>query len=156
MPKITFRDKEYNSLADMPAKVRHDYFKARAGYDVSEKPRSKTRTTPGGMENMPAEVREIFERVRGKLDEKPIKTSPVDDLPKTEDLYQRSAPKEMQNQPSDEVIYRPSPPLIEPPQPIAKSEDTVRRLVFSLLFAALAVGIAMAVMLTIQMNILQG
>jgi hypothetical protein len=145
MSKIVFQGKEYNSLADMPAKTRHDYFKARAGYDVSEKePENKTDMMPSGMENMPDEVREIYERVRGKLDAKPVKTSPIDELPRTEDLYRRSAPAGMQNQPSDEIVYKPSPPIIEPPPPIIESDHTLRRLVIGLAIALLLLGIVLA------------
>jgi len=148
MPKITFRGKEYNSLADMPAKVRHDYFKARAGYDVTEEEsKSQADKLPGGMENVSGEVREIYNRVRGKLDAKPIKTSPMDDLPTTEDLYRRSAPEGMQDQPSDEVIYTPSSPIIEPSPPIIESNRSTRGLVLGLLMAALAIGIVVAVLL---------
>jgi hypothetical protein len=148
MSKIKFRGMEYNSLADMPAKVRHDYFKTRAGYDVSEeKPKSKEDMMPAGLENMPAEVREIYERVRGDLDAKPIKTSPIDELPKTEDLYRRSAPAGMQNQPSDEVVYKPSPPIIKPPPPIVESDHTLRRLAIGLLLVVLVLGSIMAFLL---------
>jgi len=146
MSKIVFQGKEYNSLADMPAKTRHDYFKARAGYDVSEKePENKTDMMPSGMENMPDEVREIYERVRGKLDAKPIKTSPIDELPKTEDLYRRSAPAGMQNQPSDEIVYKPSPPIIDPPPPLVESDHALRRLVIGLAIALLLLGIVLAI-----------
>jgi len=149
MPRITFRGKQYNSLADMPAKTRHDYFKSRAGYDVSEeKEERKTGTMPAGMENMPEEVREIYERVRGDLDAKPIKTSPVDELPRTEDLYRRSAPPGMQNQPSDEIVYKPSPPIIEPPPPIVESDHTLRKLVIALLLVAVLFGLVMFLMFT--------
>ena len=146
MPTIKFRGKEYNSLADMPAKLRHDYFKARAGYDVpEEETKSKVGTLPRGMEHMPDEVREIYERVRGDLDAKPIKTSPVDELPSTEDLYRRSAPAGMQNQPSDEIVYKPSPPIIEPPPPIVESDHTLRRLVIGLAVAVLFLGVILAI-----------
>ena len=146
MAKIEFKGKEYNSLADMPAKVRHDYFKARAGYDVSEEENeSKEESLPRGLENMPEEVREIYERVRGELDAKPIKSSPIDELPRTEDLYRRSAPSGMQNQPSDEVVYKPSPPIIEPPPPIIESDHTIRRLVIGLAVAVLVMGIILAI-----------
>lgn len=148
MPRIKFRGKEYNSLADMPAKVRHNYFKARAGYDISEEEtKNKAGTLPSGMENMPDEVREIYERVRGDLDAKPIKASPVDELPSTEDLYRRSAPANMQNQPSDEIVYKPSPPIIAPPPPIVESDHTLRRLVWGLAIAVLIVGIVLAIYL---------
>jgi len=36
MSKIVFQGKEYNSLADMPAKTRHNYFKFKASYDIPE------------------------------------------------------------------------------------------------------------------------
>ena len=148
MPKIMFKGKEYSSVADMPAKIRHDYFKARAGYDVSEEEApSKAGTIPKGLENMPDEVREIYERVRGQVDVNPIKASPVDNLPRTEDLYRRSAPAGMQDQPSDEIVYKPSPPIIEPPPPIVESDHTMRRLFMGLLFVVLAIGIVMAALL---------
>lgn len=148
MPKIEFRGKEYETLADMSAQERHDYFKAKAGYDVPEQePTSTADRLPGGMENVSGEVGEIYKRVRGKLDAEPVKTSPVDNLPTTEELYRRSAPEGMQGQPSDEVIYQPSPPIIEPPAPIVQSDYTLRRLVTGLLLAGLAIGVAMAVLL---------
>lgn len=143
MAKITFKGKEYDSLADMPAKLRHDYFKSRAGYDITEEePEKKTDMMPKGMENMPGEVREIYERVRGELDAKPIKASPIDELPKTEDLYRRSAPDGMKNQPSDEIVYKPSPPIIEPPPPIVESDYTLRKLAIWLGLALLLAGAA--------------
>jgi len=148
MPKIVYKGKEYPSLADMPAKTRHNYFKARAGYDVSEE-ESKVQASalPEGMENMPDEVREIYERVRGNLDAKPIKTSPVDELPKTEDLYRRSAPESMRNMPSDEIVYKPSPPIIDPPPPIIESDHTLRRLLVTAGVIALLIGIAVMLFL---------
>jgi hypothetical protein len=146
MSKIKFRGIEYNNLADMPAKVRHDYFKTRAGYDVTEeKPKSNEGMLPAGLENMPDEVREIYERVRGDLDAKPIKTSPIDELPKTEDLYRRSAPAGMQNLPSDEIVYKPSPPIIEPPPPLIESDHTLRRLLVGLALMLLMLGIFLAI-----------
>lgn len=144
MAKITFRGKEYSSLADMPAKERHDYFKARAGYDVTEEPKNKTDAMPKGLEDMPAEVRTIYEHVRGKVGTKSIKASPVDELPTTEELYRRSAPTMMRNQPSDESVYKPSPPIIAPPPPIIESDHTMRRLILGLAVAILIVGIVLA------------
>jgi hypothetical protein len=142
MTKIVFQGKEYDSLADMPAKTRHDYFKFKAGYDISEdKPEKKSDMMPSGMENMPDEIREIYERVRGDLDAKPIKASPIDELPKTEDLYRRSAPAGMKNQPSDEIVYKPSPPLIEPPPPVIESDNTLRRLLVLVGLALLLIGV---------------
>ena len=144
MPKIKFKGKEYNSLADMPAKTRHNYFKAQAGYDIPEQEPEKNRTIPVGIETMPEEVQEIYERVRGKLDAKPIKTSPIDELPKAEDLYRQSAPAGMQNQPSDEIIYKASPPIIANTPPIVEPVHTMRRLLVWLGLALLLAGVALA------------
>jgi hypothetical protein len=149
MTKIVFRGQEYDSLADMPAQVRHDYFKSKAGYDVPEaEPKSESSVMPAGLEQMPSEVREIYERVRGDLDAKPLKTSRVDELPDTEELYRRSAPKALQNLPSDEIVYNPSPPLIEPPPPVIESDRTFTKLVVGLLLVLLAGVAALAYILT--------
>lgn len=149
MSKIVFRGREYDSLADMPAQVRHEYFKARAGYEVEteSEPREES-VMPAGLENMPGEVREIYERVRGDLDAKPLRTSPVDRLPDTEELYRRSAPETMRNMPSDEIVYKPSPPLIEPPPPLIESDHTLRRLLIAVTLAALALVGVLAFFLT--------
>jgi hypothetical protein len=143
MSTIVFKGKKYNSLADMPAKTRHEYFKAKAGYDILEEEEPKdTGMLPKGMENMPGEVREIYERVRNNLDAQPINTSPIDELPKTEDLYRRSAPDGMRDMPSDEILYKPSAPIIEPPPPIIESDHTMRRLAIAVVVTLLLLGIA--------------
>ena len=147
MPKIIFQGKEYDSIADMPAKARHDYFKFKAGYDIPEEaPEKKAGEIPDGMDGLPKEVREIYERVRGELDAKPTSTkaSPVDSLPKTEDLFRRSAPDGMRDMPSDEIVYKPSPPIIEPPPPIVESDYTLRRFAVVMGIALLLLGIAVA------------
>ena len=145
MPKIKFKGKEYNSLIEMPAKVRHDYFKARAGYDVSEEESlDKTDTMAGIVQNMSDDVRDIYERARDKVEAGPVQSSPVDQLPRAEDLYRNSAPPEMQNQPSDEVIYKPSPPIIQPPSPIVESDHTLRKLAIWLVIGVLLLGILVA------------
>ena len=142
MAKIVFKGQEYDSLADMPAQVRHDYFKAKAGYDVFEnEPEKNESMMPTGLEHMPDEVREIYERVLGDLDAKPPGTRSVDELPATEELFRRSAPPGMQDVPSDEIVYNPSPPLIAPPPPVIESDNTMRKLVLWLALALL-VGVA--------------
>lgn len=146
MPKIKFKGKEYDRLIDMPAKVRHDYFKARAGYDVSEEESlDKANTMAGIVQNMSDDVREIYERARHQVEARPVTRRPVDELPRAADLYRNSAPDEMQNQPSDEVIYKPSPPIIEPPSPIIESDHTLRKLAIWLVIGALLAGIFVAI-----------
>jgi hypothetical protein len=149
MTKIVFRGQEYNSLADMPAQVRHDYFMVKAGYDDPKaEAKSESGMLPAGLEQMPDEVREIYERVRGDLDAKPLKTSPVDDLPDTEELYRRSASQGLRDVPSDELVYNPSPPLIKPPPPVIESDRTFTKLVVGLLLVLLAAGAALAFILS--------
>jgi len=92
---------------------------------------------------MPHEVREMYQRAREKVDEKPVQSSPVDELPRTEDLYRRSAPENMQDKPSDEVIYQPSPPLIEPAPPIIEPDQTLGSLAIGLAVAVLLAGIVL-------------
>jgi hypothetical protein len=53
----------------------------------------------------------------------------------------------MQDKPSDEVIYQPSPPLIEPPPPIVEPDQTLGRLAVGLAVVILLVGIILFVYL---------
>lgn len=148
MSKIVFQGKEYNSLADMPLETRFEYFRSKAGYNISqEKPGDKLGLMSDGMKNVSREVREMYERVRSEVDTKPFPTkkSPVDELPKTEDLYRRSAPAGMQNMPSDEIVYKPSPPLIEPPPPVIEPDQSLRRTLIFLGLVLALVGVALAV-----------
>jgi hypothetical protein len=141
MAKITFRGQKYNSLADMPAKVRHDYLKAQAGYEVPEEPKDKPSRMPVGIENMSDEVRGIYERALNKVDAKPLDTRQINELPKAESLYRKSAPPDMQNRSSDEVVYQPSAPIIESPSPVIEPDHMMRRLVIALAVGAILLGI---------------
>ena len=63
---------------------------------------------------MSPEVKAIYERALGKVEDKLPSSQQSKNLPKTEDIYRQSAPDDMKHLPSDESIYRPSQPLIDP------------------------------------------
>jgi hypothetical protein len=65
----------------------------------------------------------------------------LNELPKTEDIYRQSAPENMKHLPSDESIYRPSEPLIDPTKSVIEPESGLgmNRLVSSVLWALILV-----------------
>lgn len=111
MPRIEFRGKMYNSEFEMPSDIRQAYNKEK---ERKNKTGSKSLTE---VVDMSPEVKAIYERALGKIDEKLAASRPLDDLPKTEDIYRQSAPDDMKDLPSDESIYRPSEPLIQSTKP---------------------------------------
>ena len=133
MPKITFRGKTYNSEFEMPEEVRRAY----QDYVLENEVRTKSLTD---IVDMPDEVKAIYERAMGKVEQKPISSQPLRDLPKTDDLYRQSAPEGMKHLPSDESMYHPSDPVIDP-EPILS-----RRLISSVVWAIILAAIVFAVM----------
>lgn len=131
MPRIEFRGKSYNNEFEMPEEVRQAYNK--------EKIRTEAKPLTEIVDMSP-EVRAIYERALGNIDEKLVSPRPLQDLPKTEDIYRQSAPDDMKHLPSDESIYRPSPPLIDPMQSAIEPEHVFRmdRFILWLLILAAA------------------
>lgn len=136
MPKIQFRGKTYNSEFEMPYEVRQAYDRDREG-------RAEKSTT--GIKSLidivdiPEEVKEIYERAMGKVEENFDPGRKSRDLPRTEDLYRRSAPADMRNMPSDESIYRPSRQAIDPMKSAIEPESGLGRLASSI-FLVLIIG----------------
>jgi hypothetical protein len=132
MPRIEFRGKSYNNEFEMPEEIRRAYNK--------EKTRTEAKPLTEIVEMSP-EVRAIYERALGNIDEKLVSPRPLTELPKTEDIYRQSAPDDMKHLPSDESIYRPSPPLIDSMQSMVEPEYVFRldRFVLWLLILAAAV-----------------
>jgi hypothetical protein len=60
----------------------------------------------------------------GKIDKKLASDRPLEELPRTEDIYRQSAPENMKDLPSDESIYRPSAPLIDPAKSAIEPEPS--------------------------------
>jgi hypothetical protein len=97
---------------------------------------------------MPPEVRAIYERALGNVEEKLGPTRRPHELPKTEDIYRQSAPDDMKHLPSDESIYRPSQPLIDPAKSVIEPESAfgLNRFISSVVWALILVAVAFLIM----------
>ena len=138
MPQIEFRGKIYNSEFEMSPEDRRAY--------QQEKEREKagmgTRPLTDIVEMSP-EVKAIYERALGNVENKLPSSRPAKDLPKTEDIYRQSAPDDMKHLPSDESIYRPSRRLIDPDKSVIEPEPAfgLNRLISSILWALLLIAV---------------
>lgn len=143
MPKIEFRGQSYNSEFEMPYDVRQAY--------IREKERRGGKTRQGekslsDIVDMSPEVKAMYERALGNVDDKFPSTRPPRDVPDTEDIYRQSAPRDMKNLPSDESIYRPSPSPVGQMKPAIEPESGVRRLLTSIVWALIIMAIVFLVM----------
>ncbi len=145
MPKIEFRGKTYNNEFEMPFDVRQAY--------NEEKERSNKKSDASGKSltdivEMSPQLKEIYERAQGKVEARPVSSRPLNELPKTEDIYRQSAPDDMKHLPSDESIYRPSEPLIDPAKSVIEPESAFRmnRFVSSIIWALLLVAVIFIIM----------
>lgn len=143
MPKIQFRGKTYNNEFEMPYDVRQAYDRDEERRAGKSKAGIKSLTD---IVDIPEEVKEIYERAIGKVEENFDPPRDSRDLPKTEDLYRRSAPADMRNLPSDESIYRPSRQVIDPAKSAIEPESGLRRLVSSIFLALMIVAIVFIAM----------
>ncbi len=145
MPRIEFRGKTYNSEFEMPPDERQAYQREKE----RRADRNKAGTKPlTDIVDMPPEVQAIYERALGKIDDKPGSTRPLNELPRTEDIYRQSAPDDMKDLPSDESIYRPSQPLIDPAGSVIEPEPAlkVNRLIASILWVLILLAAAFLIM----------
>src|SRR5512138_2943138 len=139
MPRIEFRGKTYNSEFEMPPEERKAY----------NREKNKTGAKPlTDIVDMPPEVQAIYERALGKIDEKLGAGRPLNELPRTEDIYRQSAPADMKDLPSDESIYRPSQPLIDPAKSVIEPEPALKlnRLIASILWVLILLAVAFLIM----------
>jgi hypothetical protein len=141
MPKIEFRGKTYNSEFEMPPDVRQAY------NEEKERSAEKSGTSAKSLTDvveMSPEMKEIYERAVEKVDEKPVSSQPLNELPKTEDIYRQSAPEDMRDLPSDESVYRPSQPIIDPMKPTIEPESGLgmNRLIASVIWVLILIAIA--------------
>ena len=145
MPRIEFRGKTYNNEFEMPLDVRQAYNKEKEEQAKKNKTGTKTLTD---IVDMSPEVQAIYERALGKVEEKLASSRPLNELPKTEDIYRQSAPDDMKHLPSDESIYRPSEPLIDPAKSVIEPEPAfgISRFVSSIVWALLLVVLVYFVM----------
>lgn len=141
MSKIVFRGKTYNSIFEMPDDIRQAYKKSQK----SSMTDMMNADPLANLDNMPSGIREIYERVLGNIDEKPAGTPALSELPKTEDLFSRSVPAGRSSKNYDDLIYEPSPPIIEnATNPTIEPDPAIRKLILSLVLAGLVVGIIAA------------
>ncbi len=141
MPKIEFRGKTYNNEFEMPLDVRQAYKREKEQRAENNTTNSKLLTD---VVDMSPEVKAIYERALGKIDEKLGSSRPLNELPKTEDIYRQSAPDDMKHLPSDESIYRPSETLIDPAKSVIEPEPSfgVNRFITSIIWVLILVAIA--------------
>ena len=126
MASINFRGKTYKSVFDMPTDVRKAYQREKG---QTERKISNPLTD---FVEMSDEVREMYERALGDVADKPLSSRPLKELPKTEDIYRRSAQANRSQ--------------IETPPPAIEIDDGPRRLVVTFFVLILLGGIAFLVM----------
>jgi hypothetical protein len=145
MAKIEFRGQIYNNEFEMPYDVRQAYRREKERRSEKDKSSSKPLTD---IVDMSPEVKAIYERALGKVEEKLPSSRQTKNLPKTEDIYRQSAPEDMKHLPSDESIYRPSQPLIDPAKSVIEPEPAfgLNRLVSSIIWALILVAVAFLIM----------
>ena len=143
MARIDFRGKTYRTEFEMPPDVREAYRREKerqTGQNTASKPLTD-------IVDMSPEVKRIYERALGDVEEKLGTSQRSRELPKTEDIYRQSAPEDMKHLPSDESIYRPSQPLIDPGKPVIEPESAfagnrfVTSVIWALILAAIAFGV---------------
>lgn len=155
MAKIVFRGQTYNNEFEMPYEVLQAYKRERERQTEKDKRSGATGATDisgsrslTDIVDMSPEVKAIYERALGNVEDKLPPSRQTQNLPKTEDIYRQSAPDDMKHLPSDESIYRPSQPLIDPGKPVIEPESAfgVSRFVSSLVWALILVALAFLVL----------
>jgi hypothetical protein len=143
MSKIVFRGKTYNSEFEMPVDVYQAYQEEKRK-EASADENSATSKPLTDIVDMSPEMKEIYERAVSHVEERPASSRPLEELPKTEDIYRQSAPEDMKHLPSDESVYRPSRPIIDPvPSTIEPDQGMgMRGLMWGVIVALIITGIA--------------
>ena len=144
MPRIEFRGQTYNDEFEMPYDVRQAYRRERQRR-AEEKSSASSLTD---IVDMSPEVKAIYERVLGDVEDKLPLSQRTKELPKTDEIYRQSAPDDMKHLPSDESIYRPSQPLIDPAKSVVEPEAAfgINRFIYSIIWALLLVAVAFVIM----------
>jgi hypothetical protein len=143
MSKIVFRGKTYNSEFEMPVDVYQAYQEEKR-IERSAEESSTTAKPLTDVVDMSPEIKEMYERAVSHVEEKSPSSRPLRDLPKTEDIYRQSAPDNMKHLPSDESLYQPSRPIIDPvPSTIEPDQGVgMRGLLLGVIVALILSGIA--------------
>ena len=145
MPKIEFRGQTYTDEFEMPYEVRKAYVQEKERRAGKDKTGSQPLTE---IVNMSPEVKAIYVRALGKVEDKLPASQQSKNLPNTEDIYLQSAPDDMKHLPSDESIYRPSQPLIDPEKSAIEPESAfgMNRFISSIIWAFILVAVVFITM----------
>ena len=145
MPKIEFRGQTYNDELEMPYEVRQAYIREKERRAEKDKASAKPLSD---VVDMSPEVKAMYERAVNKVEDKLPTANQSLDLPRTEDIYRQSAPDDMQHLPSDESIYRPSQPLIDPGKSAIEPESAfgMNRFISSVIWAFILIVAAFIIL----------
>ena len=145
MPRIEFRGQTYNNEFEMPDDVRQAYRREKEIRAEKDNPGTKPLTE---MVDMSPEMKAIYERALDQVEENLPSAQQPKNLPKTEDIYRQSAPSNMKHLQSDESIYQPSQPLIDPGKSAIEPESAfgVSRFITSIVWAFILVAIVFVIM----------
>ena len=145
MPKIEFRGQIYKDEFEMPYEVRQAYQMEKVRRAEKDDSSAKPLTD---IVDMSPEVKAMYERAVGNVEEKLGSSRPTKELPRTEDIYRQSAPDDMKHLPSDESIYRPSQPLLDPSKSAIEPESAfgLNRFVSSIVWAFILVAVIFIIM----------
>jgi len=131
MSQIVFRGKTYNSVFEMPDDVRQAY--------QIEKRKQSVQSNLTDFVDMSDEIREMYERARGAVGDKPASSQPLSELPSSDEIFHRSAP-------SEDAMYRPSQTPNPPAHQAIEDDDSPRRLAITIGILILLGGIAFFVL----------
>lgn len=134
MPQIIFRGKAYNSEVEMPQEIRQ-------AYQEDQMRRTSTKSLTDVVD-MPAKVEDVYRRAL-RREEQSNSSPSTKVLPTTEELYRQSAPADMRHLTSDESVYRPSAPVIDPDHSTIEPESSlvIRGLIFGILWSLVLIAI---------------
>ena len=127
MSQIVFRGKTYNSVFEMPDDVRQAY--------QIEKRKQPAQNNLTDFVDMSDEIREMYERARGAVGDKPASSKPLSELPSSDEIFRQSAPPE-------DAMYRPSQAPNPPAHQAIEDDDSPRRLAITVGILILLGGIA--------------
>ncbi|HSG42903.1 MAG TPA: hypothetical protein VLA72_07100 [Anaerolineales bacterium] len=127
MSQIVFRGKTYNSVFEMPDDIRKAY--------QIEKRKQPAQNNLTDFVDMSDEIREMYERARGAVSEKPASSQPLSDLPSSDEIFRRSAR-------SEEDMYRPSNMPEAPMYQAIEEDNSAGRLALIIGVLVLLAGIA--------------
>jgi len=135
MSQIVFRGKTYNSVFEMPDDVR-------IAYQTEKRKNAGTNNASKSLTDyveMSDEMRELYERAAGNVDDKPLSSKPSSSLPSADDIFRQSAPPE-------DSMYRPSAMPKPPSHKTIEEDNSSRRLALVIGILILLGGIAFFVL----------